>query len=129
MASRSNPHLHNLPEQLAPPEFKKKKFVKKREKSYCCFSKNNRFFPDKYYICRYRRFCRESNLMKIVMGRKVAKKYAAKQKFGDYLIDISKYVLTGILITMFFNDIASSRIVSYIVGGLLSLMTLIWGII
>jgi len=63
------------------------------------------------------------------MGRKVAKKDTAKHKFGDYLIDISKYVLTGVLITMFFNDIASSRVVSYIVGGLLSLITLIWGII
>jgi uncharacterized membrane protein len=63
------------------------------------------------------------------MGRKVAKKDTAKHKFGDYLIDISKYVLTGVLITMFFNDIASSRVVSYIIGGLLSLITLIWGII
>ena len=63
------------------------------------------------------------------MGRKVAKKDTAKHKFGDYLIDISKYVLTGVLITMFFNDIASSRVVSYIVGGLLSLITFIWGII
>ena len=63
------------------------------------------------------------------MERKVAKKDTAKHKFGDYLIDISKYVLTGVLITMFFNDIASSRVVSYIVGGLLSLITLIWGII
>ena len=63
------------------------------------------------------------------MGRKIAKKDTAKHKFGDYLIDISKYVLTGVLITMFFNDIASSRVVSYIVGGLLSLITLIWGII
>ena len=51
-----------------------------------------------------------------------------KRKFGDYLIDISKYVITAVLITLFFNDISSSKVLTYIIGALVAILTLIWGL-
>ena len=51
-----------------------------------------------------------------------------KQKFGDYLIDISKYVITAVLITLFFDDISSSKPLMYVTGALVSVLTLVWGL-
>lgn len=51
-----------------------------------------------------------------------------KRKFGDYLIDISKYVITAVLITAFFNDISSSRGLMYVIGVSTSILTLVWGL-
>ena len=53
-------------------------------------------------------------------------KEGTKEKFGDYLIDISKYVITAVLITLFFNDISSSKVLTYIIGALVAILTLIW---
>jgi hypothetical protein len=50
-----------------------------------------------------------------------------KEKLGDYLLDISKYVLTAVLITLFFNDISSSKFMTYLAGALVSIATLYWG--
>ena len=55
-------------------------------------------------------------------------KEGTKEKFGDYLIDISKYVITAVLITLFFNDISSSKVLTYIIGALMAILTLIWGL-
>lgn len=67
------------------------------------------------------------------MSRRYVKKETgkgkAKHKFGDYLMDVSKYVLTAVVINMFFNDIAMSRLTSYAIGVVVSAVTLIWGII
>ena len=52
-----------------------------------------------------------------------------KEKLGGYLLDVSKYVLTAVLITMSFNYMSSSRIATYIVGGAGMISTLIWGIV
>ena len=51
-----------------------------------------------------------------------------KRKFGDYLIDISKYVITAVLITAFFNDISSSKGLMYVIGVSTSILTLVWGL-
>ena len=51
-----------------------------------------------------------------------------RHKFGDYLIDISKYVITAVLITLFFDDISSSKALMYITGALVSVLTLVWGL-
>ena len=51
-----------------------------------------------------------------------------KRKFGDYLIDISKYVITAVLINAFFNDISSSRGLMYVIGVSTSILTLVWGL-
>lgn len=55
------------------------------------------------------------------MGRK-------KEKLGDYLLDISKYVLTAVLITLFFNDISSSKVMTYLIGAMVAIVTLLWGL-
>lgn len=55
-------------------------------------------------------------------------KEGTKEKFGDYLIDISKYVITAVLITASFNDISSSRVLMYVIGVSVAVLTLIWGL-
>lgn len=62
------------------------------------------------------------------MSRKEDGREDASHKFGDYLIDISKYVLTAVLITMFFNDLSSSKWLTYSIGSAVAVASLIWGI-
>lgn len=50
------------------------------------------------------------------------------EKLGDYLIDVSKYTITGVVLTAFFNDI-TDRVAMYIVGGFVSAIALYAGII
>ena len=52
-----------------------------------------------------------------------------REKFGDYLMDISKYVITAVLITMFFDDISSSRGLTYIAAIVTAVLTLLLGIV
>ena len=47
----------------------------------------------------------------------------------DYLMDISKYVITAVLITMFFDDISSSRGLTYIAAIVTAVLTLLLGIV
>jgi hypothetical protein len=51
-----------------------------------------------------------------------------KEKLGNYLIDVSKYIITGVVITSLFKDL-SSRIAIYVGGFLFSLLALIVGLI
>ena len=57
------------------------------------------------------------------------KKIDVREKFGDYLMDISKYVITAVLITMFFDDISSSRGLTYIAAIVTAVLTLLLGIV
>ncbi len=50
------------------------------------------------------------------------------EKLGDYLIDVSKYTITGVVLTAFFNDI-TDRVAMYIVGGFVSAIALYAGLI
>ena len=59
---------------------------------------------------------------------KLKKRLKLREKIGDYLFDISKYIITAVLITMFFNDISSSRILTYVAGGVTAVLTLVFGI-
>jgi len=52
-----------------------------------------------------------------------------KEKFGNYLVDISKYVLTGIVISSLFKDFGESRFLIYGVGFVISVLTLVSGLI
>ena len=52
-----------------------------------------------------------------------------KEKLGDYLIDISKYVLTGVVISSFFKDMNDSKPIIYGIGLIFSIIVLIVGII
>ncbi len=57
------------------------------------------------------------------------KKIDGREKFGDYLMDISKYVITAVLITMFFDDISSFRVLTYIAAIVTAVLTLLLGIV
>jgi hypothetical protein len=52
-----------------------------------------------------------------------------KEKFGKYLIDISKYVLTGVVISSLFKDFGESKFLVYGTGVLISILTLISGLL
>jgi len=52
-----------------------------------------------------------------------------KEKFGNYLIDISKYVFTGVVITSFFKDFGDSKSFIYGIGIIFSVMALITGLV
>ena len=49
-------------------------------------------------------------------------------KLGDYLLDVSKYVLTGVVITSLFSNIKEQAII-YSLGVLISLCSLIAGLL
>lgn len=52
-----------------------------------------------------------------------------KEKLGNYLIDVSKYVLTGVVIASLFKDLGDSRMLIYTLGLLVALATLLSGLI
>ena len=49
-------------------------------------------------------------------------------KLGDYLLDVSKYVLTGVVITSLFSNI-KEQVLIYSLGILISLCSLIAGLL
>jgi len=51
-----------------------------------------------------------------------------KEKLGNYLIDISKYVLTGVVISTLFKDFGDYKFFVYGVGVLFSASTLVTGL-
>lgn len=51
-----------------------------------------------------------------------------KEKLGNYLIDVSKYVFTGVVITSFFKDLESKSVI-YTIGFGFSVIVLITGLI
>ncbi len=50
------------------------------------------------------------------------------EKLGTYFLDVSKYILTGVVIASMFKDF-DNKILIYIVGLLLSILCLIVGLI
>ena len=52
-----------------------------------------------------------------------------KEKLGNYLIDISKYVLTGVVISSFFRDFGDSQFLIYGLGFMVSASTLVSGLL
>ena len=50
-------------------------------------------------------------------------------KLGGYLIDVSKYVLTGVVIASFFKDFENSKSVIYGLGVLFSFSVLLVGLL
>lgn len=51
-----------------------------------------------------------------------------KEKLGNYLIDVSKYIITGVVITSLFKDLVD-KLAIYIVGISFSFIALIAGLI
>lgn len=56
------------------------------------------------------------------------KNHSVKKRFGDYLIDISKYILTAVLITTFFNDMSGSLYMTYTIVVVIAVSTLVLGL-
>ena len=52
-----------------------------------------------------------------------------KEKLGNYLIDISKYVFTGVIVSSFFRDFGESVIILYGLGTVISISTLALGLV
>jgi len=52
-----------------------------------------------------------------------------KEKLGNYLIDLSKYVLTGVVISSLFKDFGESKFFLYGIGFIFSIVALISGLI
>ena len=50
-----------------------------------------------------------------------------QEKFANYLIDVSKYVLTGVVITSLFNDVTDKTTI-YLVGLCVVCTTLMLGL-
>ena len=50
-----------------------------------------------------------------------------KEKFADFLIDVAKYVLTGVVITSLFNDVTDKTTI-YLVGLGVVCLTLLLGL-
>ena len=50
-----------------------------------------------------------------------------KEKFADFLIDVAKYVLTGVVITSLFNDVTDKTTI-YLVGLGVVCTTLLLGL-
>jgi hypothetical protein len=52
-----------------------------------------------------------------------------KDKLGNYLIDVSKYVFTGVVISSFFRDYGDSKFLIYGVGAMVSALILVAGLL
>lgn len=52
-----------------------------------------------------------------------------KEKLGNYLIDVSKYVFTGVVIASFFKDFEESKPYLYSIGIVFSVIVLVAGLI
>ena len=52
-----------------------------------------------------------------------------KEKLSNYLIDISKYVMTGVVIASMFKDLDDNRQVIYVLGLFIAFMALGVGLV
>ena len=57
------------------------------------------------------------------------KKNMWKEKLGNYLIDVSKYVFTGVIVSSFFKDFGENLIIVYGLGAFISMSTLVAGLV
>ena len=52
-----------------------------------------------------------------------------KEKLGNYLIDVSKYTFTGVIVSSFFKDFGGHVVMVYGVGAVFSALTLLFGLL
>jgi len=52
-----------------------------------------------------------------------------KEKLGNYLIDISKYFLTGVFVASLVKDLEDMRWLIYAISGTVSIILLLTGLI
>lgn len=51
-----------------------------------------------------------------------------KEKLSDYLIDLSKYILTGVVVASLFKDLEGERTLVYSIGFLAAFLSLYFGL-
>lgn len=51
-----------------------------------------------------------------------------KENLGKYLTDISKYIVTGVIITSLFKDVTEGFVI-YLLGAIIALSTLVVGLV
>lgn len=51
-----------------------------------------------------------------------------KEKMADFLIDVAKYIFTGVIITSLFNDV-SNKTILYLEGAVFVILTLSVGLV
>lgn len=61
-------------------------------------------------------FASKDFLFIFVMSRDIVKKISVWEKVSDFLMDISKYVLTAIIITSAFDELSDVGWIMYVVG-------------
>ena len=52
-----------------------------------------------------------------------------KDKLGNYLIDVSKYFLTGVFVASLIKDLADKRWLIYVLSGTIAAALLVLGLI
>ena len=52
-----------------------------------------------------------------------------QEKLGNYLIDVSKYVFTGVIVSSFFKDFGDNVLILYGVGAIVSMTSLVFGLV
>lgn len=52
-----------------------------------------------------------------------------KEKLGNYLIDVSKYFLTGVFVASLIKDLESTRWLIYLLSGSVAAVLLLLGLI
>lgn len=63
------------------------------------------------------------------MGKGIVKKASIWEKVADFLMDIAKYVLTAVIITSAFEELAENSAIMYIAGSSVSILLVIVSII
>lgn len=51
-----------------------------------------------------------------------------REQLGGYLLDVSKYVLTAVLITTSFTDMVTRKWLAYILAAIIVVVALFWGL-
>ena len=62
------------------------------------------------------------------MGTDNKRRIDVKEKFGDYLMDISKYVFTAVIITTLFDEIVVTQYLVYILGMMATIVALLFAL-
>ena len=61
--------------------------------------------------------------------REKKNKMMVGEKLADFLIDVAKYLLTAVILTTFFEDVATKRWVIYLYGIIGTLLLLYFSVI
>ena len=58
------------------------------------------------------------------MTREIVKRVSIWEKVADFLMDIAKYVLTAVIITSAFEELAKNNLMMYLSGCLVAILLL-----